>query len=262
MKLGIDGRVALICGASKGMGLAIAEAFALEGTKVLMISRNKAALDEAVQKVAFLGGEVAPFVGDVSNPELPDLAVRRCKELWGTVDILVNNAGGPPIGTFLEHDDHAWEMAVQTNLLSVVRFCKAVAPVMKEQNWGRIISITSTAAKEPPPNMVLSATVRSGVSALTKALAIELAQYNISVNAICPGGVLTDRLVSLIKSRTARENKNYLDLLSESQQAIPAKRFAKPQEIADVILFLASERGAYVNGVSLSVDGALTKGYN
>lgn len=262
MKLGIDGRVALVCGASKGMGFATAKALALGGGKVLMISRDKAILDEAVQKVVSQGGLAASLVGDVRDPELPERAVKRCKELWGSVDILVNNAGGPPMGTFLEHDDLAWEAAVQTNLLGVVRFCKAVAPSMKKQNWGRIISITSTVAKEPSPSMVLSATTRAGVSALTKALAIELAQYNISVNAICPGGVLTDRLVSLLKDRADREKRAYVEILSESQQLIPAKRFANPEEIASVILFLASESGGYVNGVSLSVDGALTKAYN
>jgi len=262
MNLGIEGRVALVCGASKGMGLATVEALALAGVKVLMVSRDKVTLEEASLKVASQGGIVATYAGDVGNPKLAEQAVNRCKELWGAVDILVNNSGGPPMGTFLEQDEMAWETAIQTNLLSAVRFCKAVAPDMKTQNWGRIISITSTLAKEPAPSMVLSATARSGVSALTKTLAIELAQYNISVNAICPGGVLTDRLVSLLKISAEREERDYSEILKESEQSIPAKRFANPSEIADVILFLASERGGYINGVSLSVDGALTKGYN
>jgi len=109
--------------------------------------------------------------------------------------------------------------------------------------------------------MVLSATARAGRSAFSKTLAIELAQYNITVNVICPGGVMTDRLLDLLKTRAGRENKGYKELLLESEASIPAKRFAAPEEIADVILFLASERGSYVNGVSLSVDGALTKAY-
>jgi 3-oxoacyl-[acyl-carrier protein] reductase len=165
------------------------------------------------------------------------------------------------MGSFLEHDGAAWEAAIHINLLSVVRFCKAVTPDMKFKNWGRIISITSTVAKEPSPAMVLSATTRAGVSAFSKTLAIELAQSNISVNVICPGGVLTDRLVGLLQARAEREKRDYQEILLESQASIPAKRFAGPGEIADVILFLASERGGYVNGVSLSVDGALTKAY-
>jgi len=261
MNLGLEGRVAIVCGASKGMGFATAQALAQHGAKVLMIARDHIALGVAAKTIADSGGVAAAYAGDVCNPDLAQLAVDRCKELWGPVNILVNNAGGPPMGSFTEHDAAAWETAIQTNLLSVVRFCKAVAPDMKSNNWGRIISITSTVAKEPSPAMVLSATTRAGVSAFSKTLAIELAQFNISVNVICPGGVLTDRLVGLLHARAAREKRDYQDVLLESKASIPAKRFAEPHEIADVILFLASERGGYVNGVSLSVDGALTKAY-
>jgi 3-oxoacyl-[acyl-carrier protein] reductase len=261
MNLNLEGRVALVCGASKGMGLATAQALALHGAKVLMVARDISALDAATKIIVATGGVVAAYAGDVRHPDLAQLAVDRCKELWGPVDILVNNAGGPPMGSFLEHDGMVWEAAIQTNLLSIVRFCKAVVPGMKAKNWGRIVSITSTVAKEPSPAMVLSATTRAGVAAFSKALAIELAQFNISVNVICPGGVLTDRLVSLLQARAEREKRVYQDVLLESQGSIPAKRFAEPQEIADVILFLTSESGGYVNGVSLSVDGALTKAY-
>jgi 3-oxoacyl-[acyl-carrier protein] reductase len=261
MNLGFDGRIAIVCGASKGMGFASAKALALHGAKVLMVGRDLYALDAAVKTINAQGGVVKAFAGDVQDPDLAQRTVNRCKELWGSVDILLNNAGGPPMGSFLEHDGATWETAVQTNLLSVVRFCKAVAPDMKANKWGRIISITSTVAKEPSPAMVLSATTRAGVSAFSKTLAIELAQFNISVNVICPGGVLTDRLVGLLQVRAEREKKDYQEILQESLASIPAKRFAAPEEIADVILFLASESGGYVNGVSLSVDGALTKAY-
>lgn len=261
MNLGLDGRIAIVCGASKGMGFASAQALALHGVKVLMVARDPSALEAAAKTIVAKDGVAEAYPGDVRNPDLAQLAVDRCKALWGSVDILVNNAGGPPMGSFLEHDGAAWEAAIQTNLLSVVRFCKAVAPDMKSKNWGRIISITSTVAKEPSPVMVLSATTRAGVSAFSKTLAIELAQFNISVNVICPGGVLTDRLVGLLQARAEREKRDYQEILLESQASIPAKRFAEPEEIADVILFLASERGGYVNGVSLSVDGALTKAY-
>jgi 3-oxoacyl-[acyl-carrier protein] reductase len=261
MNLGIEGRVAIVCGASKGMGFCISKALALHGVKVLMIARDPTSLDTAFKEITAEGGVVETLAGDVRNPELAQFAVDRCGVLWGTVDILINNAGGPPLGSFLEHDGMAWEAAIQANLLSVVRFCKAVAPGMKLKTWGRIISITSTVAKEPSPAMVLSATTRAGVSAFSKALAIELAQFNISVNVICPGGVLTDRLMSLLQAKADRENKAYQEVLLESKASIPAHRFAEPNEIADVILFLASDRGGYINGVSLSVDGALTKAY-
>lgn len=261
MNLGLEGRVAIVCGASKGMGFAAAKGLALHGSKVLMVGRDPSTLGAAAKIIKAQGGVVTAFPGDVRDSDLAQRTVDRCKELWGSVDILLNNAGGPPMGSFLEHDGAAWEAAIQTNLLSVVRFCKAVAPDMKAKKWGRIISITSTVAKEPSPAMVLSATTRAGVSAFSKTLSIELAQFNISVNVICPGGVLTDRLVSLLQARADREKRNYQEVLQESLASIPAKRFAEPEEIADVILFLASERGGYVNGVSLSVDGALTKAY-
>jgi 3-oxoacyl-[acyl-carrier protein] reductase len=261
MNLDLDGRVAIVCGASKGMGFASAEALASHGAKVLMIARDPLALEAAAKTISAKGGVVETYSGDVGKFDLAQLAVDRCQSLWGTVDILVNNAGGPPMGSFLEHDGAAWEAAIQTNLLSVVRFCKAVSPDMKAKNWGRIVTITSTVAKEPSPTMVLSATTRAGVSAFSKSLAIELAQFNISVNVICPGGVLTDRLVELMQAKAVSEKRLYQEVLLESQASIPAKRFAEPQEIADVILFLASESGGYVNGVILSVDGALTRAY-
>jgi 3-oxoacyl-[acyl-carrier protein] reductase len=262
MNLEIKNRVAIVCGASKGMGFSCAQTLALEGVKVLMIARDERALSEATRKIGNEGGTVEAYAGDVSDSNLSNLAVSRCEALWGGVDILINNAGGPPMGTFLEHDAASWDAAIQTNLMSVIRFCQAVTPNMKLNKWGRIISITSTVAKEPSPLMVLSATTRAGVAAFSKSLAIELAPFNISSNVICPGGVLTDRLVDLLQAKAARENRSYQDLLFESQQAIPAKRFAKPEEIAEVILFLASEQGGYINGISLNIDGALTRGVN
>ncbi len=261
MKLGLEGRVAIVCGASKGIGYACAEALAGEGVKVLLAARNTDSLRKAEENILAKGGTASSFCGDVADKAFAETIVRHCLGLYGTVDILVNNAGGPPMGSFLEHDELAWDSAIQTNLMSVVRLSRAVAPIMKAQNWGRIISITSTVSKEPSPAMVLSATTRAGVSSFTKTLAIELAQFNISVNVVCPGGVLTDRLNSLIVAHASRQGKSYEEVLSNSLQSIPAKRFAEPIEMGNVVLFLASDAGAYVNGVSLSVDGAVTKGY-
>lgn len=262
MDLGLQKRVAIVTGASKGMGFAVARRLGQEGASVLMIARNEQTLAAAAGELRDAGHDVEPMSGDVSDPGLPAAAVERCRERWGGVHILVNNAGGPPMGTATEHDSQAWEAAIQTNLMSVVRFYRAVAPVMREQRWGRMVSITSTVAKEPSPAMVLSATARAGVGAFTKAVAIEMAPFNFTANVVCPGGVLTDRLVDLLKARAARESRDYEELLRESQAAIPAKRFADPAEIADVIAFLVSDAGGYVNGVSLAVDGALTRGWN
>ena len=260
MNFGLKNKVAIVCGASKGMGFSCAEALALEGVKVLMIARNEIALAESAQKIESRGGTVMVFSGDVGDLNLAIAAVNHCEKIWGGVDILINNAGGPPMGTFQEHSPLAWNLAIQTNLMSVVNFCQAVTPNMKMNKWGRIVNIISTVAKEPSPLMVLSATTRAGVAAFSKALAIELASFNISSNVICPGGVLTDRLVMLLKSKAERDNKSYKDVLFESQQSIPAKRFANPEEIADAVLFLVSEQGGYINGVSLNIDASFTNG--
>jgi 3-oxoacyl-[acyl-carrier protein] reductase len=261
LDLGLENKVAIVTGASKGIGYAIANTLALAGAKVLMVSRNEVSLAEAIKCIGEAGGQAASLAGDMADPSMPTLALEKANKLWGPVDILVNNAGGPPMGSFLEHDEAVWENVLQQNLLGFIRFTQAVAPDMKKNGWGRIISISSTVAKEPSPQMVLSATARAGLSAFTKAVSIELAPSNITVNVICPGGVLTDRLDQLLRLRAERELANYATLLKSAQESIPAQRFARPSEIADVALFLASTLGAYVTGVSLSVDGGLSKGY-
>ena len=147
-------------------------------------------------------------------------------------------------------------------MLSVVRFTKLGLIDMKKNNWGRIITITSTVTKEPSPEMILSATSRGGLSAFNKAICLEFAKFNITSNIISPGGVLTERLKNLFKEKSKRISKKYLTVLNQAEKSIPAKRFAKPEEIANVVLFLSSDYGSYINGVNLSVDGGLTKGYS
>jgi 3-oxoacyl-[acyl-carrier protein] reductase len=261
MILDIKGKVAIVTGASKGMGYSVCEALVSEGVKVMMVSRNEKVLKELKDKFSKQNIEVDYFTGDVSSPHLHDKVIEKTLSLWGSIDILVNNAGGPSMGSFLEKNDSDWESAIQTNLMSVIRFSKAVTPHMKINKWGRIISITSSLAIEPSPLMVLSSTVRAGVSSFTKAISTELAESNITVNVICPGGVLTERLKSLIDDRTLREDRDYEDILKESQSSIPIKRFASSKEIADTILFLVSKRASYITGVSLPVDGGLLKSY-
>ena len=252
-------KVAVVTGGSKGIGLGIVEEFISNGTNVLVIARNKESL--AKLKSAYDPEQIETLIGDVSDTDLPNKALKIVLSKWGRVDILINNAGGPPADAFLNHDESAWMSAFQVNLMSVIRFSTTFAPVMKDNNWGRILSITSTIAKEPSPIMVLSATMRAGVAAFNKAISIELAPYNITVNAICPGGVLTDRLVSLVRSKSMTDNRPYEDVLKESENSIPIKRFASVKEIAKTANFLCSEDGSYITGVQLSVDGGLSKSY-
>ena len=165
------------------------------------------------------------------------------------------------MGTISEMNENEWNKSIQTNLMSVVRLTKLVLTGMKKKKWGRIITITSTIAKEPTPEMILSATSRGGLGAFNKAICLEYAQYNITSNIIAPGGVFTERLKSLFLSKSRREKIKYNILLENAQRNIPTKRFAKPDEIAKVAIFLGSEHASYINGVILPVDGGLTRSY-
>lgn len=261
MDLNLQKKVAVVTGASKGMGLATVEALLNEGVKVTLVARNKNLLEEIERKYSNLNHEIHVIRGDVADSSLPKKVIEQTIDKWGKVDILVNNAGGPPMGDFLKFDDQVWIDSFQTNLMSCIRFSKEVVPHMIKNNWGRIISITSTLAKEPAPSMVLSSTIRSGVGSFTKAISKQLAENNITANVVCPGGVSTDRLIELLKNKSKNDNVPLDNLMKQSQMGIPAKRFAQPKEIADTILFLASERGGYINGVSLVVDGSLMSSF-
>lgn len=253
-------KVAIVTGASKGIGKAIALGFAKEGYSVCIVSRDVALLKSTAEEITKeTNQEVIYCSADVSDLEAPGRIVDSVIKKFNKIDILVNNAGGPNAGSFLSHDDESWMSAIQQNLLSVVRFTKAVVPYMKKQNNGRIINISSTVAKEPSSMMVLSATTRAGVSAFSKAISQELAPFNITVNTICPGGVLTDRLKSLVNEASVKANISYEEQLGKSLATIPMNRFAEPEEIANVACFLADDKSSYLTGTSIMVDGALTK---
>lgn len=257
----IKGKVAIVCGASSGIGRASAMGLAEQGVNVLLISRSQDKLDKTKKEIeAALGVTVVTLAGDVTDTTLAQKAADLAIKELGSVDILVNNAGGPPMGSFLEKSQEDWDLALSQNLTSVVRFTRAVAEPMIKQNWGRIINITSTLAKEPSAPMVLSATARAGVSAFSKSVSIELAPKGVTINTLCPGGVLTGRLHALLETSAVNQCKEYDQVLKESQATIPIGRFAEPEEFADMLVFLASERGRYVTGTSIMVDGGLSKG--
>ena len=243
------------------MGKASAMGLAQQGAHVMLVSRSQDKLTVAKAEIeAATDVTVLTLAGDVSAAETAEQAVAMTLAEWGHVDILLNNAGGPPPGSFLEKSDSDWDAAFDLSLKSAIRFSTTAAPHMVKQNWGRIINITSTAAKEPSSSMVLSATSRAAVSAYSKSIATELAPQGVTVNTLCPGGVLTDRLRSLLESTAETQGKSYQELLDASRALIPIGRFAEPEEFADAVVFFASERARYLTGVTLVVDGGLTKG--
>lgn len=261
MDLELNGRVALITGASKGIGKAVAVHLAKAGVKLCLVSRSEANLQLVSNELVHLGIEAPLLVpGDLADSSLSTLVVEQAMKTYGRIDILVNNGEGPPPGSFLNQNDTSWDLAYSRNLLAPIKFSQQVAPVMKEQQWGRIINITSLQAKEPSPEMVLSATMRAGVSAFSKAISIELAKFGVTVNTVCPSAVLTDRMINLTTLAAEKKGCSYDEVLDAAKKTIPMDRFSTPDEIADLVTFLASSRAAYMTGLSINIDGGLSKG--
>jgi 3-oxoacyl-[acyl-carrier protein] reductase len=241
MDLGLKGRTAIVCGASSGIGLAIAESLADEGANVAMFARRRDLLQREADRIGALAVR-----GDVTNPPDLERLVERTLEAFGGIDILVNNGGGPPRTSAESIDDDALESAVELLLFSAVRLTNLCLPELRRSGRGRIINIASSSVREPIDNLALSNAVRPGVIGWAKTLAREVGQDGITVNSIAPGKIDTARLA---------EDGSRADELAR----IPVRRFGRPREVADVVTFLASDQAAYLSGVVLAVDGGLTR---
>ncbi len=206
MDLGITGRVALVCGASSGLGKAVATMLAREGVKVAICSRTEDKLQKAADEIrGATRGDVVPLAADVSIPAQVKTLIQKTVSHFGKLEILVPNAGGPPPGHFLDLPEDAWQKALELNLLSTIHLCREAVPHMKTAGWGRIVNITSFSAKQPQDNLILSNTARAGVLGFAKSMANELAPYNILVNTVCPGAFETERHVNLARHRAAQQ---------------------------------------------------------
>lgn len=262
MQINLTGKTALVNASSLGIGRSIAEQLSIAGATVCITARNQQQLAITADQISkHSSNKVIYLCCDLSTSSAADEVMNFISTEIGPIDILVNNAGGPKPGHFLELSEQDFEEALALSLTSSVRFIRAVAPNMISNQWGRIINISSTAAKEPTPGMILSATARSALAAFSKALSIDLAPYGITINTLCPGGVLTDRLISLLKAQALRTNTNFDELLTASTKTIPMGRFATPSEFAAAAIFLCSEQASYITGTSINIDGGLSKSF-
>jgi 3-oxoacyl-[acyl-carrier protein] reductase len=259
MNLGLQGRVAMIAAASKGLGKACALALAAEGCKVSLCARGAEEL-ERVRAEAAQHAEALASVVDVSVGDDLERWHQETVERFGAVDILVTNTGGPPVSRFLQLSDAQWQAGVESTLLSVVRLSRLVIPGMQARRWGRIIHLTSLVAKQPIDELTISSTLRAGLSGLTKTLANQLGPDNITVNAVLMGHILTDRQYHLADVRTQERGISHAEYFAQQAAEIPLRRMGEPREVGEVVAFLASERASYITGVSLQVDGGLIRG--
>ncbi|NUW40565.1 SDR family NAD(P)-dependent oxidoreductase [Nonomuraea rhodomycinica] len=246
MDLGIAGKVALVTGGSAGIGLAAARSLAREGCDVCVTARDPERLADAVVGLQEFGGVVHAVLADVEDPASAARVAAETRDVLGPVDILVANAGGPPAGRFTDKSMEEWEVAIQRNLLGTVRLIHAVLPEMRSRGWGRIVTVTSRSAREALDGLALSNATRSGVAGIVRTLAREVGGDGVLVNNVMPGPIATDRL---------RELAGGDEGLAGRAAAVPVGRIGEPEEVGDVVAFLASERASYVNGVSLLVDG-------
>ncbi len=261
MDLGLREKVACVAAASSGLGKASALELAREGARVAICARHEDRLLAAAREIhQSTGAEVLPVVADVTHPDDVRRFITSAAEQWGRVDVLVTNAGGPPAGTFEDFSDADWEAAFRLNFLSTQRLIQAALPYMKKNRWGRIITITSVSAKQVLANLILSNAIRAGVHGLVKSLAQELGPYNITVNAVCPGPILTERLQALLENAVRTQGLTMEEAQSGWVSQIPLGRLGAPHEFGAVVAFLASERASFVNGVLLQVDGGMVKG--
>jgi 3-oxoacyl-[acyl-carrier protein] reductase len=261
MDLGLLGRVAIVTGSSQGIGKSIALGLAQEGVRVSICARNEKRLEETAKEIrSATGMDALPVQADLTKEDDIRRFVSKTVEVFGRIDILVNNTGGPPSAAFLETSEDQWRNTANLLLMSVVTACLEVVPHMQERKWGRIINMTSFAAKQPADRLVLSNAFRSGILGLSKTLANELATDGILVNAVCPGWTLTQRVEELAKTHAKISGKAPGEIVKEWESSIPLKRLAQPSEIADTVVFLASERASYITGAVIQVDGGYTKG--
>ncbi len=260
MDLGLQGKVALVAAASRGLGRAVAEELASEGCSVIICGRTtdvlNATRDEIIRNTS---ASVLAMTADVSIAEDVMRLVQASVDTFGPIDILVTNAGGPPAGRFETLSQNEWAAATRLTLFSALELARQVLPGMKERQWGRILNITSIAVKQPVDNLILSNSLRAAVTGFARTLANEVATYGITVNNILPGYTRTERVEELAKMMAEREGIEPGEFTARWEHQIPMHRLGEPREFAALAAFLVSERASFITGTSIPVDGGWTR---
>jgi 3-oxoacyl-[acyl-carrier protein] reductase len=261
MEMGLKGRVAIVAGASQGIGRAVAKALAAEGAHVAICARNENGLKDAAAEIAAAGGpETILGALDVTDADAVGRFVKRVADKFERLDICVANAGGPPAKTFAASGAQDFRSAFELNFMSAFHFAHEVIPIMQKAKWGRFITITSTSVRQPIPDLILSSCIRPAVVGMVKSLAIEYGKDGITVNNVAPGSTSTERLNSLLAARAGAAGISLEEIKQRSAAEVPLRRLGKPEEIADAIVWLASDRASYVTGQTILVDGGIYKG--
>lgn len=260
MDLAIGGRGALVCASTQGLGRAVAARLAREGCRVVLNGRTQARTDAAAARLRDeTGADVRGVAADVTDPAAAAALVAAAQGHLGTVDILVCNSGGPPSVLFADATAEQWQAGLDASLLSTIHLCRAAVPGMRARGWGRVVCLTSIAAKQAVAGLILSTTARAGVLGFAKSLADEAARDGVTVNVVCPGYMDTERLRELMEVRAARAGRAAEEVRGELVRAVPAGRIGDPDELAAAVAFLASEPARYITGAVLQVDGGSTR---
>jgi 3-oxoacyl-[acyl-carrier protein] reductase len=261
MNLGLRDKIALVTASSKGIGRACALALSEEGARVAICARDPQTLRNTADDIGrSTGNEVLPITADLSQADDCQRVVEQTTARFGALHVLVTNNGGPPPGVFSDFNDEDWYRAVDLTLMSAVRLIRAAMPIMHEQGWGRIINIASISVKEPLDNLILSNALRPGVVGMARTLANQLAADGITVNNVLPGSIMTGRVTQLAAAQARQQDKTTEEILSGYAAPVPVGRIGKPEELAALVAFLASEQAGYINGTSILVDGGKYKG--
>jgi 3-oxoacyl-[acyl-carrier protein] reductase len=256
----LNGKTALVCGASRGIGAAAARALAAEGAAVILVARERAALEGLAEELGSRGRQATPLPFDLSATERLEELAEGALAVHGAVDILVNNTGGPPAGGNLSFPAEAWLQAFRSGFLSAEILTRRLLPAMAGRGWGRVINLTSVSVRQPVENLILSNSIRAAVIGWAKTLSREFAPRGVTINSIATGYTLTDRIEELAAARAREQGVSPREVIAGMAAAIPMKRLARPEEIAQAVVFLASGQAAYVTGVTLPVDGGYILG--